>query len=93
MDKKNLEYVNGISRFHEMMWIKREGGKIIALYDYEYNLIDNTFLHRSSDSIVIDGGFTYKGEFIPLENVNEICRKRAQGYQRKNRGHTIDQMI
>ena len=90
---ENLEYVSGISRFHEMMWIKREGGKIVALYDWKYNLIENTFLHRSSDSIVVEGGFTYKGEFIPLDDVNIISRKRAQGYQRKSRGHTIDQMM
>jgi len=42
---------------------------------------------------VVEGGFTYKREFIPLDDVNEVERKRAQGYQRKSRGHIIDQMM
>ena len=93
MNKKELERVSGISRFHEMMWIKRESGKIIELYDWKYNLIDLTFLYRSFESIAVEDGFTYKGEFIALENVNEINKKRALGYQRHNKGHSIDQMM
>lgn len=93
MNKEKLERVSGISRFHEMMWIDRIDGKIDKLYDYEYNLINKTFLHRSYESVVVEGGFEYKGEFIPLDNVDEISKKRALGYQRHRKGHTIDQMI
>ena len=93
MNKEKLEYVAGISRFHEMMWIDRENGKIKQLYDWEYNPIDTDLLYKSQISVVVKGGFTYKDEFIALDNVEEISKKRALGHQRKRKGHTIDQMM
>jgi len=89
MNKNELERVEGISRFHEMMWIERKNGNIKQLYDWHYNEIENQMLHRSYISVATEKGFTYKGEFIPLENVNEVSRKRALGHQRHTREHDI----
>lgn len=88
MNINELEEVRGISRYHEMMWIERKNGNIYKMYDREGNELDKTLLYRSSNSVVVKGGLIYKEEFIPLDNVNEIAKKRALGYQR-TREHDI----
>ena len=89
MNINELEEVRGISRYHEMMWIDRKNGNIEKVYDREGNELDKTLLYRSCNSVIVEGGFTYKGEFIPLEDVTEIAKKRALGYQRHTRDHDI----
>ncbi len=89
MNINELEEVRGISRYHEMMWIDRKNGNINKVYDREGNELDKTLLYRSCNSVMQEGGFTYKEEFIPLDNVTEIGKKRALGYQRHTRDHDI----
>jgi len=90
----DLERVSGISRYHERMWIERdEEGRIRQVYDLDLNPIDKTMLFRSFECSIMDDGFSYKGEFIPLENAREVARKRSQGYQRRNYGHDIEEMM
>lgn len=94
LKEEDLERVSGIARYHERMWIERgEDGKIKQVYDLNLNPIDITMLHRSFESSTQEDGFTYKGEFIPLENAREIARKRSQGYQRRNKGHNPEDVL
>ncbi len=91
---ENLERVEGIARFHERMWIKRdEDGLIEQVYDGDFQPLEKHMLYRSFLAETQDDGFLYKGEFIALENAREVARKRALGYQRRNRGHGIDSMM
>ena len=88
-----LERVVGISRYHERMWIERdEDGSIKKVFDKDMNEIDKTNLAKSFMSVVQDGGFTYQGEFIEREDVRDYAKKRALGYQRRNRGHSVEEM-
>jgi len=92
--EEELERVSGISRYHERMWIERdEEGRIKQVYDLDLNPIDKTMLFRSFECSITDSGFSYKGEFIELENAREVARKRSQGYQRRNYGHEMDEMM
>ncbi len=92
--EEELERVSGISRYHERMWIERDGeGKIKQVYDLELNPIDKTLLFRSFECTTLDDGFIYKGEFIELEDAREVARKRSQGYQRRNYGHDMDEFL
>jgi len=93
MNINELEEVRGISRYHEMMWIERKNGNIYKMYDREGNELDKTLLYRSCISVVGEGGFTYKGEFIPLKDVNEVSKKRALGYQRHTKEHDISSKL
>ena len=87
------ESVSGISRHHETMWIERDDdGSIKQVYDRELKPIDKVMLHRSFEIITCEDGFTYKGEFIRMEDARDQAKKRAQGYQRRNWGHTQDQI-
>ena len=94
MKEEDLERVSGISRHHEQMWIKRnDQGKIEQVYDRELQPIDKKMLYRSFESHTEDRGFSYKGEFIEFEEIREYARKRSQGYQRRNYGHTIEELL
>lgn len=94
MNKEDLERVSGISRHHEQMWIKRdEKGKIEQLYDREFNPIDKKMLSRSFECQTEDRGFSYKGEFIEFEEIRDFARKRSQGFQRRNYGHSIEELL
>ena len=94
LKEEELERVSGIARYHERMWIERDDdGKIKQVYDLNLKPIDKTMLHRSFESNTQEDGFTYKGEFIPLENSREIAKKRSQGYQRRNTGHNPEDVL
>jgi hypothetical protein len=88
MDKENLELVQGISRFYEMLWIRRDSdGRIDKLYDREGNELPHQALHRSFITVACPGGFTYLGEFIAMDNENEAFKRRALHLQRRKREH------
>jgi hypothetical protein len=88
MNTDELERVDGISRFYEMLWIRRDGdGRISAVFDRGGQQVDIRELHRSFITIACPGGFTYKGEFIPMENENEEFKRRALHLQRRKREH------
>ncbi len=89
MNKNELEQVDGISRYHEAMWIEREDGNIKQVYDWKYNKIETKKLYLSFISVIDKDGFIYKGEFISLNNVNEIAKKRALGHQRHTKEHDV----
>lgn len=83
-----MEEVEGISRLTEVMYITRdEKGKIDKVYDVDKNQIDKTMLYRSFMIRVEKGGFYYKDEFIEMENILEMMKRRALGYQRRRKGH------
>lgn len=83
-----MEEVDGISRLTEVMYIERDtDGNIYKVYDVDKNEIDKTMLYRSFMIDVRDNGFYYKGEFIQMDNILDIMKKRALGYQRRRRGH------
>ncbi len=93
---KELEPVDGIVRFYEMMSIERgPDGKILKLYDYQMKEIPLNNLFKSYLSVTSEHGLTYKGEFIPLENAIEIGKKRTLGYQRRKnlRGHKREDIL
>lgn len=93
MDKE-LERVDGVSRPEEAMWIERgEGGLIKNLYDLNFEPIEKHMLYRSFVIDTVDNGFYYKGEFIELADAYDYARKRKQGLQRRNYGHTKDQVL
>lgn len=93
MDKSKLEYVQGLSRHLEMLWIERDDeGKIKHVYDIEYNQVPIQSLYKSFIMKVVDGGFTYRDEFIPMENVREEQKYRSLDLQRKKGGHRDDYM-
>jgi hypothetical protein len=88
MNRENLERVDGISRFYEMLWIERDAdGRIASVYDRENRQLPHTALHRSFITVACPGGFTYKGEFIPMENENQEFKRRALHLQRRKREH------
>ncbi len=88
MDVNNLEMVQGISRFYEMLWILRSGdGSIHKVYDRDGNELPPQALHRSFITVACPGGFTYKGEFIEMEDENEAFKRRALHLQRRKREH------
>jgi len=94
MKEEDLERVSGISRHHEQMWIERdEAGKIKQVYDRELNPIEKYMLYRSFESNTLENGFSYKGEFIEFKEIREYARKRSQGFQRRNYGHTLDECL
>lgn len=83
-----LEEVEGISRLTEVMYITRDAdGLIDKVYDVDKNIIDKKMLFRSFMIKVVEGGFYYKDEFIEMENILEMMKKRALGYQRRRKGH------
>ena len=86
-----MEEVEGISRLSEVMYIKRNSeGKIEDVYDVDKNIIEKTALHKSFMVQVEKDGFYYKGEFIKMENVLDVMKTRALGYQRRRKGHSFD---
>ena len=86
-----LESVSGISRFHEMLWIERDGkGKIDRLFNRQKEEVPLSELHKSFEVVASDGGLTYKGEFIPMEDAREKLKKRALRLQRRNSWHPKD---
>lgn len=87
MNKKILEYVEGLTKHHETMWIEREEGKIKQLYDIDLNPIETTMLYKSFIVEFTNKGFSYKGEFIPMEDALSVYKKRALGNQRRRSGH------
>ncbi len=94
MNKKKLERVSGISRPHEQMWIERDDkGRIKQVYDKDLKPIEKKMLYLSFESCTRDGGFLYKDEFIEFEDIREHARKRSQGFQRRNYGHTRDKLL
>lgn len=94
MEKEKLERVVGISRYYERMWIERDkDGKIKQVYDVRYNPIEKHMLYRSFVTRNQENGFYYEGEFIKLENAREFAKKRAVGYQRKNKGHSFENVL
>lgn len=93
MNKENLEYVQGLSRHLEMLWIERDNkGKIKHVYDVNYNQVPIQSLYKSFIMKVVDGGFTYLDEFIPMEEVREEQKYRSLDLQRKKYGHRNDYM-
>ena len=83
MNKELLESVDGISRFHEQMYIERdEAGSIKQVYDYEYNPIDSKLLIASWFSIVSEKGFQYKNDFIEFPGAIEAYKRKALLHQR-----------
>ncbi|MDC7219893.1 MAG: hypothetical protein PQJ59_08135 [Spirochaetales bacterium] len=87
----DLESVSGISRFHEMLWIERnEEGKIGRLFNRQGEEVPLTELHKSFEAVAEDGGLTYKGEFIPMEDSRTQFKKRALRLQRRNSRHPKD---
>jgi hypothetical protein len=94
MTEEDLERVSGVSRYHERMWIQRdESGKIKQVFDGDLKPIETMMLYRSFECETQENGFVYKGEFIPLEGAREYARKRSQGYQRRNYGHSIEEVL
>ncbi|MDA3956252.1 hypothetical protein [Oceanispirochaeta sp.] len=94
MKEEDLERVSGVSRYHERMWIERDDqDKIKQVYDGELKPIETMMLYRSFECETQENGFLYKGEFIELENAREYARKRSQGYQRRNYGHTREEVL
>lgn len=91
IDKNELEAVQGISRFYEMLWIRRDAdGRIQTVYDNQLIEVDLTELHKSFITVACDGGFTYRGEFIPMKDENSAFKKRALNLQRRKRNHPPD---
>ena len=85
-----MEEVEGISRLTEVMYIKRDTeGKIDSVFDVDMNKIDKTSLHKSFMIKVEKGGFYYKNEFIKMDNILEVMKSRALGYQRRRKGHNF----
>ncbi|MDC7222793.1 MAG: hypothetical protein PQJ60_03565 [Spirochaetales bacterium] len=88
VDLDQLESVSGISRFHEMLWIERDGaGKIARLFNRQGEEVPLTELHKSFEAVAEDGGLTYKGEFIAMEDSRTQFKKRALRLQRRNSRH------
>jgi hypothetical protein len=91
MEKENLdklESVSGISRFHEMLWIERDGEGLIArLFNRSGEEVPLTELHKSFEAVAQDGGLLYKGEFIPMEDSRSHFKKRALRLQRRTSRH------
>lgn len=83
-----LESVSGISRFHEMLWIERdrEGG-IARVYNRSGEEVSKSELHKSFESLAVEGGLEYKGEFVPMEDAREKFKKRALRLQRRTGRH------
>jgi len=86
--KSTLERVDGISRFYETLWIERgTDNNIKQVYDWNFDPVDKTMLANSFIVVGAIGGFTYKGEFIAMENAIEKGIERASSLQR-NRKHS-----
>lgn len=83
-----MEEVEGISRLSEVMYITRDdNGKIDKVYDVDKKEIDKKMLYRSFMIKVEKNGFYYKDDFIKMNDILEIMKKRALGYQRRRKGH------
>ena len=86
MDKEKLEYVSGISRFFEALWIERDtDGTIKQVYDWKYKPVEKEKLSNSFICISCKGGFTYKDELIEMEKkeVVEASVDRSFALQRR----------
>lgn len=89
-----MEKVMGLSRITETMYIQRdEKGNIEKVFDYQHQEIDKTMLFKSFMSVVVENGFTYKGEFIEMPNIKEMMKKRTLGYQRRKRTHDFSSYL
>ncbi|MBN2627037.1 MAG: hypothetical protein JXA95_10260 [Spirochaetales bacterium] len=87
-DLEQLETVSGISRFHEMLWIERDGeGKIARLFNRDAQEVPLSELHKSFEAVAVDGGLTYKGEFISMKDSRKHFKKRALRLQRRTSRH------
>lgn len=83
VDRSQLEEVEGISRFHEQLFIERdEEGHIRQVYDIDLNPVDTVMLYRSFLIRSEMDGFWYKKEWVPYPGFHEIAKKRALGLQR-----------
>ncbi|MGL1894247.1 MAG: hypothetical protein OCD02_21635 [Spirochaetaceae bacterium] len=83
-----MEEVDGISRLTEVMHLTRTAdGKIDKVYDVDNKEIDKTMLFKSFMIRVEKNGFYYKDEFIEMNNILEMMKKRSLGYQRRRKGH------
>jgi hypothetical protein len=88
VDLDKLESVSGISRFHEMLWIERdEEGKIGRLFNRQKEEVPLSELHKSFEVVAAEGGLTYKGEYIPMDDAREKLKKRALRLQRRTNRH------
>lgn len=86
--RDGLELVQGISRFYEMLWIRRDAdGTIVSVYDAQNNELPLTALHRSFITVSRPGGFEYKGQFIPMDDEHTAFKRRALHLQRRKREH------
>lgn len=91
IDLDKLESVSGISRFHEMLWIERDGeGMILRVYNREAQEVPKTELVKSFEVVAVEGGLTYKGEFVPMEDARDQLKRRALRLQRRNSWHPKD---
>lgn len=88
MMKEDLEYVEGLTKAHEEMWIKRnDEGKIEQVFDIDLNPIDTTMLYRSFIVDFSKEGFMYRGEFIEMADSMTVFKQRSLGNQRRRSGH------
>jgi len=77
------EEVEGISRFHERLFIERDGdGHIAQVYDGGGQPVEIVTLYRSFLIRSELDGFFYKKEWVPYPGFAEIAKKRALGLQR-----------
>jgi len=89
-----MEEVDGISRLTEVMYIVRDSnGKIDKVLDVDYKEIDKIMLYRSFMIRVERNGFYYKDEYIECNNILDIMKRRALGYQRRRKGHSFDNIL
>lgn len=78
-----MELVEGITENYLIMHIKRNDlGAIEKVIDAEGNEIEKQMLAHSFLASGCDGGFTYKGEFIEMDDYYQFRKDKAARHQR-----------
>ncbi len=78
-----MELVEGITENYLIMYIIRDkNGSIIKLVDSDENEIEKQMLAHSFIASGCEGGFTYKGEFIEMEDYYQFRKDKSARHQR-----------
>ncbi len=78
-----MELVEGITENYLIMYIIRDNnGKIEKVVDSEGDELEKQMIAHSFMVSGCDGGFTYKGEFIEMEDYYQFRKDKASRHQR-----------
>ncbi len=78
-----MEQVDGITENYLIMYIERDNNGLISrVIDSDGDEVDRKMLAHSFIAAGCDGGFTYKNEFIPMNDYYQFRKDKAARHQR-----------